>query len=127
MTVKTIDMIVVKDLAKELELQGRREEAGTLDALIEMLSLPGGYYTSDEVAKKLNVSPEIILALVQKGIFRGILVQGRALIPKSELFRLEETAALSQELDTLLASYTQDDLHRFLKEARQEWQSQKLF
>jgi hypothetical protein len=127
MTVKTIDMIVVKDLAKELELQGRREEAGTLDALIEMLSLPGGYYTSDEVAKKLNVPSEIILALVQKGIFRGILVQGRALIPKSELFRFEETAALSQELDTLLASYTQDDLHRFLKEARQEWQSQKLF
>jgi hypothetical protein len=27
----------------------------------------------------------------------------------------------------LLVSYTQDDLHRLIKEARQEWQSQKLF
>lgn len=127
MTVKTIDMIVVTDLAKELKSQGRRQEAGTLDALVEMLSLPGGYYTSEEVAEKLNVSSKVVLTLVQKDVFQGILLEDRALIPKSELARFEETASLSQELDALLVSYTQDDLHRLIKEARQEWQSQKLF
>ncbi len=54
MTVKTMDTLLVKDLAEKLKLQGRREEADTLDALVEMLSLPGGYYTSDEVAKKIQ-------------------------------------------------------------------------
>ncbi len=127
MAVKTIDMVMVKDLAEELKLQGRRKEAGTLDALVEMLSLPGGYYTSDEVAKKLNVSPEAILILVQKGILQGILTRDRALIPRSELTRFEETEILSQELDSLLASYTQDDIRRLVKEARREWQSQALF
>jgi len=120
-------MVMVKDLAEELKLQGRRKEAGTLDALVEMLSLPGGYYTSDEVAKKLNVSPEAILILVQKGILQGILTRDRALIPRSELTRFEETEILSQELDSLLASYTQDDIRRLVKEARREWQSQALF
>lgn len=127
MAAKTIDMVVVTDLAKELKSQGRREEAGTLDTLVEMLSLPGGYYTSDEVAKKLNVSPRIILTLVQKGVFQGILTHDRALIPKSELAHFDETETLSKELDSLLANYTQDDVHRLLKEARQEWQSQALF
>ena len=121
---KTIDMVMVKDLAEELESQGRCEEAGTLEALVEMLSLPGGYYTSDEVAKKLNVSPETILTLVQKGVFQGILACGRALIPRSELARFDETETLTKELDMLLASYTQDDIRHLVKEARREWQSQ---
>jgi len=127
MAVKTVDMVVVKDLAEELKLQGRREEAGTLDALVEMFSLPGGYYTSEEVAKKLNVSPEAILILVQKGVLQGILVRNKVLIPRFELTRFEETEALSQELDALLASYTQDDIRHLVKEARREWQNQELF
>ena len=127
MAVKTVDMVVVKDLAEELKLQGRREEAGTLDALVEMFSLPGGYYTSEEVAKKLNVSPEAILILVQKGVLQGILVRNKVLIPRFELTRFEETEALSQELDALLASYTQDDIRHLVKDARREWQNQELF
>lgn len=127
MAVRTVDMTAVKDLAEELKIQGRREEADVLDMLVEMLSLPGGYYTSDEVAEKLNVSPEAILILVHKGVLQGILVRGGVLIPKSELARFEETEILSQELDALLANYTQDDIRYLVKEARREWQSQKLF
>lgn len=127
MAVKTVNMATVKDLAEELKSQGRYEEADVLDALVEMLALPGGYYTSDEVAKKLNVPPEVILILVQKGVLQGILVRNGVLIPKSELARFEETETLSRELDSLLANYTQDDIRHLVKEARREWRSQKLF
>jgi len=127
MVVKTVNMTEVKDLAEELRLQGRRKEADVLDTLVEMLSLPGGYYTSDEVAQKLNVSPEVILILVEKGILQGILVRDGVLVPKSELTRFEEAETLSQELDALVANYTQDAIRHLVKEARREWQSRKLF
>jgi len=125
--VKTVDMTMVEGLAKELKLEGREKEADVLDALVEMLSRPGGYYSSEEVARKLNVSPDVVLLLVEKGILQGILVRDDVLIPKSELARLEETEALSRELDALLAGYTQEDIRHLVKEARREWQSQKLF
>ncbi len=125
--VKRVDMAMVEDLAKELKLEGRQKEADALDALVEMLSLPGGYYSSEEVAQKLNVSPEVVLLLVEKGILQGILVRDKVLIPQLELARYEETETLSQELDSLLANYAQDDIRHLVKEARREWQSRRLF
>jgi len=112
---------VVNRVAEELKQRGQQKEADALEALLDVARAPNGYYTSEEVAARFKVTPEIIVAFVRKGTFKGIVIGQRALIPKSEFTDFQRIEKDLWELDELTSRYTQEEIIQIIREVRSEW------
>lgn len=125
---RAIDLNRVRSLAEELRGEGKEKEASDVTTLLELVTASEGYYTTEEVARKFRVSPNVIMAFVRNGTFQGIVVgEDKALIPQSELREFEKIEPLARELDELASGYTQEEIYQMVKEARREWQRLELF
>lgn len=88
-------------LVRALRREGRRDDAQTVDALLQAVeaSEPGPMLTTGQVAQRVGVSRQTVVNWVKKGLLPGVRVGGRTLIPPTALAQFAQLEGILDALD----------------------------
>ncbi|HEX9596628.1 MAG TPA: helix-turn-helix domain-containing protein [Anaerolineales bacterium] len=98
-----------RTLVRTLRREGRRDEAQTVDALLQAveaaprggnpLGAPTPFLTTGEVAQRVGVSRQTVVNWVKKGLLDGVRLGGRTLIAPAALERFAQLEGILGNLD----------------------------
>lgn len=94
-----------RTLVRTLRREGRRDEAQTVDALLQAAAAtpkgenPVPFLTTGEVAQRVGVSRQTVVNWVKKGLLDGVRLGGRTLIAPAALKRFAQLEGILDSLD----------------------------
>jgi excisionase family DNA binding protein len=113
-----------RELADDLRLEGRQEDAQALETLLEVIeSIEGSpaYLTTGQVAQRLGVSRQTIVNWTKQGLLPGIRLGGRMMIPASALDRFNQFEQILNELDGEREPGSTSEIVELVSQGRGGW------
>ena len=102
-----------RTLARTLRREGRKEDAQTVDALLQVVDASEAeakYLTTGQVAQRVGVSRQTVVNWIEKGVVPAIRLGGRRMIPASALARFARIERILDELDAERAPGKPDEI-----------------
>ena len=113
-----------KLLAQNLRQEGRVDDAGLVDELVERMeqqTVGAQYATTREVAQRLGVSRQTVVNWIKRGFLPGKKLGGRLVVPTSELTQVEEVAHLLDIVDVERPPATPEEIDGVSRNERGQW------
>jgi excisionase family DNA binding protein len=120
-----------RTLVRTLRREGRRDEAQTVDALLQAvevapkggnpLGAPAPFLTTGEVAQRVGVSRQTVVNWVKKGLLPGIRLGGRTLIAPAALERFAQLEGILDSLDAERPSAPPTEAAEVIAQTRKGW------
>ncbi|HFC12756.1 MAG TPA: DNA-binding protein, partial [Anaerolineae bacterium] len=111
-----------KSLANTLRLEGRGEDALTIEQFISLYEKKTpNLLTTGQVAKRVGVSRQTVVNWINKGWLEGKRVGGRLMIPAKVLDGMDELDSVLATLDADHSPLTDEEARDILTEDRKDW------
>lgn len=112
-----------RTLVHTLRREGRRDEAQTVDALLQAVAAGSSapFLTTGEVAKRVGVSRQTVVNWVKKGLLDGIRLGGRILIAPAALERFAQLEGILDSLDAERSPATSTEAAEAVTQTRKGW------
>lgn len=112
-----------RSLIRTLRREGRRDEAQTVDALLQAVEVgtPAPFLTTGEVAHRVGVSRQTVVNWVKKGLLPGVRLGGRTLIAPAALERFAQLEGILDSLDAERPSATSTEAAEAVTQTRKGW------
>ncbi len=112
-----------RSLVRTLRREGRRDEAQTVDALLQAVEVgaPAPFLTTGEVAQRVGVSRQTVVNWVKKGLLPGVRLGGRTLIAPAALERFAQLEGILDSLDAERPSATPTEAAEAVTQTRKGW------
>lgn len=110
-------------LVRALRREGRRNDAQTVDALLQAIegSESAPWLTTGQVAQRVGVSRQTVVNWVKKGILPGVRLGGRTLISPAALAQFAHLEGILDNLDAERTPATPAEAADATARTRQDW------
>lgn len=110
-------------LVRALRREGRRDDAQTVDALLQAVEAnePGPLLTTGQVAQRVGVSRQTVVNWVKKGLLPGVRLGGRTLISPAALAQFAQIEGILDQLDAERKPATAAEAAKATAATRKDW------